>query len=67
MSETVINLNLSLEPVIPVNLGIDDQITLDIVPEPELHIIPKGRELKVVNAAEMEDTDYLTIYNIAKL
>ena len=69
MPDQEINLNLDIVPEVSLQLDVEDPIVLDIKTDSDLHILPKGRELKVLTGLEAGETntDYLLLYNIAKL
>lgn len=67
--ENVINLALEVEDEVSLQLGIEEPVELQVLTDKERYIQPKGRELKFITGGEASetDTDYLLLYNIAKL
>lgn len=69
MIENTINLAIEVDSDLTLQLGIEEPIELLVVKDNELHIVPKDRKLVFLTGGEAgnTDTDYLLLYQIAKL
>jgi hypothetical protein len=55
------------EQIINLSLEIDEEIELELIEEPAVHIQPSGRPITVVNLFDEELTDLINYYEISKL